>query len=86
MTASSRTKWVKPCRTVPGSIVHSAAAGALCVASSIVQGSARHGVDGTSVMPPSRPFSGRRRSSTAPSGRINQNATPYRDGRSAFLL
>ena len=35
-------------------------------------------------MPPSRPCSGRRRSSTAPSGRVSQNATPQRCGRSGF--
>ena len=37
-------------------------------------------------MPPSKPFSGRRRSSTAPSRRVSQNATPWRNGRSGFSL
>ena len=35
-------------------------------------------------MPPSSPCSGRRRSSTAPSARVSQNATPWRSGRSGF--
>ena len=34
-------------------------------------------------MPPSSPFSGRRRSSTAPSARTAQNATPKRVGFAA---
>ena len=35
-------------------------------------------------MPPSSPCSGRRRSNTAPSARVSQNATPWRRGRSGF--
>jgi hypothetical protein len=61
---------------VPGSDAQSAEAGAKLTASSSAQGSARHGVDGISVMPPSKPSSGRRRSRTAPSLRVSQNATP----------
>ena len=48
------------------------------------QASSRQAVDGTSIMPPSRPCAGRRRSSTAPSPRVSQKATPWRSGRSAF--
>src|SRR5437016_1231721 len=32
--------------------------------------------EGSSIMPPSSPFSGRRRSNTAPSSRLSQNTTP----------
>ena len=53
-------------------------------ASPAAHGAARHGVEGSSIMPPSSPFSGRRRSSTAPSPRPSQNATPWRSGRSGF--
>ena len=42
------------------------------------------GKDGVSSMPPSRPFKGRSRSSTAPSSRSATKAWPRRVGRSAF--
>src|SRR6266851_3135349 len=83
-SAISRRKWVKPCCTVPGNAVQAVRAGAAVTASDSVHGIARHGVDGSSIMPPRRPRSGRRRSSTAPSSRVSQNATPQRSGRSGF--
>ena len=59
-TSSSRWKWVKVCSTLPFSLCHCAESGA-CGSTSPTF--AAQAVDGTSIMPPSRPFSGRRRSS-----------------------
>ena len=58
---------MKPWRTVPGSVRHSVAAGAAATASAASHGASRQSVEGSSIMPPSSPCSGRRRSSTAPS-------------------
>ena len=71
-------------RTDPGSSRHAAANGAALTADRIRQGHSRHFVEGNSIMPPSRPRSGRRRSSTRPSPRVAQNATPWRVGRAIF--
>jgi len=75
---------VKPWRTVPGSGDHATATGALRTASANVHGVVRQEVEGISIMPPSKPRSGRRRSSTAPSARVSQNTTPWRSGRSGL--
>ena len=75
---------MKPWRTVPGSARHSTSAGAAVTASAMSHGASRQSVEGSSIMPPSSPCSGRRRSNTAPSARVSQNATPWRRGRSGF--
>ena len=59
---------MKPCSTTPGSFRHFAFSGA-CASASASSNSCVQAVDGTSVMPPSRPFSGRVRTSTCPSAR-----------------
>src|SRR5437879_6239496 len=51
-------------------------AGAASIASDSLHGISRHGVEGNSIMPPSSPLSGRRRSNTAPSLRLSQNTAP----------
>ena len=71
-SAISSSKCVKPCRATPGTRRQSSpGTGARASASASSQGASRHGVPGSSSIPPSRPRGGRRRSSTPP-GRVGQ--------------
>ena len=79
-TSKCNSKCVKPCRTLPARS-HSASAGAWATASAAVHGASRHGVPGSSGIPPSRPLGGRNRSSTRSDRSVSQNAAPCRSGR-----
>src|SRR5690606_2246883 len=77
-----RAKWVKTCVTTP-QLSQEPGKGAAEMSRS-PSCRAVQALVGTSVMPPSSPFSGRWRRSTAPSERTAMKAAPWRSGLSAF--
>lgn len=76
-TVSLSAKCVNTCITSPARRHATPGIGACAVtASASVHGSARQGVPGNSVIPPSRPVGGRVRSRTRADESSSQNATP----------